>query len=71
MPYPKEHSSMPLLLMNDWQILLIHPHHKGTREIKAELVLYLLLVNSFKDKIGQTALLAIVSTTISSFYLNI
>lgn len=55
MPYPKEHSSMPLLLMNDWQILLIHPHHKGTREIKAELVLYLLLVNSFKDKIGQTA----------------
>lgn len=45
---------MPLLLMNDWQILLIHPDHKRTREIKAELVLYLLLVNSFRDKIGQT-----------------
>lgn len=55
MPYPEEHSSMPLLLVNDWQILLIHPDHKGTREIKAELVLYLLLVNSFKDKIVQTA----------------
>lgn len=45
---------MPLLLMNDWQILLIHPDHKGAKEIKAELVLYLLPVNSFRDKISKT-----------------
>lgn len=54
MSYPEKHSSMPLLLMNDWQILLIHPDHKRTGESKAELVLYLVLVNIFRDKIGQT-----------------
>lgn len=53
-PYPEEHSSMPLLLMNDWQILLIHPDHKSKKEIKDELVLHLLLENIFRNKIRQT-----------------